>query len=163
MPIRQFIEVHRDCPRCNKQVIFFPLYIDFLNFECIKQGNNSLIKERVFYLKFSLHQGVFCWFSWYCNWNLYVQMGWLWTMMDTEDDTPVASWMQSPKCRHGLKDKFMSLRKREINTWRPHTRTLDDYPVKLTLHTIIDGFWLALNYTAVLLWTKEQINLRLFE
>lgn len=83
--------------------------------------------------------------------------------MGTEDETPVASWMQSPKYRHGLKDNFMFVRKREINTWRPHTHTLDDYPVKLALYTIVDGFQLALNYTAVLLWTKEQINLKLFE
>lgn len=44
---------------------------------------------------------------------------------------------------------------------RPHIFTLDDCPVKLALHTSLDGFQIALNYTAVLLWTKEQINLSL--
>lgn len=84
-------------------------------------------------------------------------------MTGTEDDTPVASWMQPPKYRDGLRDNIMSVRKREITLWRPHTLTLDDCPVKLALHTILDGFQLALSYTAVLLWTKEQINLRLFK
>lgn len=85
------------------------------------------------------------------------------TVIGTGDDTTVASWLQPPKYRDGLRDNITSGRKREINVWRPHTCTLDDCPVKLALHTISDGFQLGLNYTAVLLWTIEQINLRLFK
>lgn len=93
-----------------------------------------------------------------CIWTDFKQ-----TVTGTEHNTPVTSWMQTPKYRHGLGDSIMSWRKSKINVWRPHIFTLDDCPVKLALHTSLDGFQLALNYTAVLLWTKEQINLRLFK
>lgn len=75
----------------------------------------------------------------------------------------MTSWMQTSKYRDGLRDNIMSGRKSEINIWRLHIFTLDDCPVKLALHTSLDGFQIALNYTAVLLWTKERINLRLFK
>lgn len=84
-------------------------------------------------------------------------------MTGTEYDTPVASWMQTPKYRDGLRDSIMPGRKSKINVWRPHIFTLDNCLVKLALHTSLDGFQIALNYTAVLLWAKEQISLRLFK
>lgn len=110
-------------------------------------------------------QEVFCWTlaevvseTCLCTWTGFKQ-----TVAGTEDDTPVTSWMQTSKYRDGLRDNIMSRRRSEIYVWRPHIFTLDDCPVKLALHTSLDGFQIALNYTAVLLWTKEQINLSLLK
>lgn len=80
----------------------------------------------------------------------------LWLLLST------ASWMKPPKYRDGLKDNVMSRRKREINVEASHSH-IGWLPCKIG--SAYNFRWISAvqNYTAVLLWTKEQINLRLFE